>query len=109
MTTRTGIEGGIEVSFMFRRHVGGKHIHGAVALRFDDHLPYESVSTAVWPPSDNFESAVREAIEEVLMKRLGRLEKTRVTLRRIDWDEVDSCESGFRRAAKAAAEAAFDV
>ena len=43
------------------------------------------------------------------MQRLGSLERTRVTLKGIDWDEVDSCESGFRRAAKAAAEAAFDV
>ena len=40
------------------------------------------------------------------MQRLGSLERTRVTLKGIDWDEVDSCESGFRRAAKAAAEAA---
>ena len=109
MATRTGIDGGVEVSFEFRRHVGGKYVHGAVGLQFDNHLPYEFVSVAVWPTSDNFENAVRESIEGVLMARLGNLDKTRVTLKSIGWDEMASCESGFRRAAKVATEAAFDV
>jgi hypothetical protein len=109
MAMRTGIDGGVEVSFEFRRHVGGKYIQGAVGLQFDDHFPYEFVSVAVWPTSDNYEIAIRESIEGVLMERLGNLDRTRVTLKSIVWDDVASCESGFRRAAKVATEVAFDV
>jgi hypothetical protein len=109
MPTRTGIDGGIEVTLEFFRHVGPRYIHGAVTLRFDSHLKYEFVSKAIWPTSDNYENAVREAVEQVLLERLGNLNKTRVELRRIAWDEVNSCEAGFRRAALAATKAAFEV
>jgi hypothetical protein len=67
------------------------------------------VSVAVWPTSDSYETAIRESIEGVLMERLGNLDRTRVTLKSIGWDEVASCEFGFRRAAKVATEAAFEV
>jgi len=109
MTTRRGIDGGIEVTLEFSRHMGPRYIHGAVTLQFDSHLPYAFVSTASWPAEDNYESAIREAVEEVLLERLGSLRMTRVLLKRIGWNEIDSCESGFRRAALAATKAAFEV
>jgi hypothetical protein len=100
---------GVEVSFEYSRHVGPRFIHGAVTLQFDGHLPYEFLSTAVWPTSDNYEAAIREAVEEVLRERLGGLEKTRVLLKRVGWDDVNSCEAGFRCAAEVATKAAFEV
>jgi hypothetical protein len=109
MSNRTSIGSGIEVTLEFSRHLGPRYIHGAVTLQFDSHLPYAFVSTAVWPTSANYETAIREAVEEVLLERLGDLSKTRVLLKRVGWNEVDSCESGFRSAARAATKAAFEV
>lgn len=109
MIERTGLDVGIEVTLEFSRYVGPRYIHGAVTLMFDSHLPYSFQSQAVWPTSDNYEVAIQEAVEEILRERLGGLNKTRVLLKRIAWDEVNSCESGFRRAAKAATIAAFEV
>ena len=87
MSERVGIDGGIEVTFEFSRHVGSRYIHGAVTLQFDSHLPYSFQSKAVWPTSDNYEAAIQEAVEEVLRERLGGLNKTRVMLSRVGWDE----------------------
>ncbi len=109
MTNRSGVDGGIEVALEFSRHLGPRYIHGAVTLQFDSHLPYAFVSSAIWPTSENYETAIREAVEEVLLERLGTLEKTRVLLKHVGWNEVNSCEAGFRRAARAATNAAFEV
>jgi hypothetical protein len=109
MTSRTGIDGGIEITLEFFRHVGPRYFHGAVTLQFDSDLPYEFVSTAVWATSDNYENAIREGVEAVLLDRLGSLAKTRVLLKRIAWDDAASCEAGFRSAAIAATKAAFNV
>ena len=109
MTNRTGIDGGIEVTLEFMRHVGPRYIHGGVTLQFDSNLPYAFSSNAVWPTSDNYEVAIREAVENVLLERLGNLDKTRVLLKGVTWDEVNSCEAGFRRAALVATKAAFEV
>ena len=109
MSNRTGIDGGIEVTLEFSRHLGPRYIHGAVTLQFDSHLSYEFVSTAIWPTSDNFENAIQEAVEEILLERLGHINETRVLLKRVGWNEVSSCEAGFRRAARAATKIAFEV
>jgi hypothetical protein len=109
MASRTGIDGGNEVTLEFSQHIGPRYVHGAVTLLFDSNLPYEFVSTAVWPTSDNYESAIREGVEAVLLERIGRLSKTRVLLKRIAWNEVASCEIGFHRAAITATKVAFDV
>lgn len=109
MIKRAGIDGGIEITLEFSRHVGARYIHGAVTLQFDSHLPYSFESHAIWPTSDNYEMAIQETVEEILRERLGDLSKTRVLLKRVGWDEVNSCESGFRRAARAATNAAFEV
>jgi hypothetical protein len=109
MSNRTGIVGGVEVTLEFSRHLGPRCIHGAVTLQFDSNLPYSFVSSAVWPASDNYETAIREAVEEVLLMCLGNLSKTRVVLKHVGWDEVNSCEAGFRSAARAATKAVFEV
>ena len=109
MANQTGIDGGIEVTFEFSRHLGPRYVHGSVTLQFSSHLPYTFESTAVWPVSDNYEVAVQESVEEVLLAYLGDLSKTHVLLKRINWDEVSSCEAGFRQAARAATKAAFEI
>ena len=98
-----------EVTFEFLRHVGPRFIHGGVTLRFEASEEYEFVTRATWPTTDNYENAVREAIEDVLLRQLGKLKGTKVVLERIRWDPINSSENGFRRAARAAAEAAFIV
>ncbi len=108
MSKQRGV-GGVEVSFEYRRHVGPRFIHGGVTLQFDGHLPYRFVSTAKWPGSDSYEPAIRETIEEVLRERQGNLGTTQVTLKHISWDEMNSCEVGFRRATLVAARAAFEI
>ena len=93
----------------FSRYVGPRHVHGAVTLRFDSLQPYSFESKAIWPAGDNHEAAVRQAVEQVLLEKQGHLNTTCVTLARIEWDEVASCEAGFHGAARAAALAAFMV
>jgi hypothetical protein len=67
------------------------------------------VSRVQWPSADNYETAIREAVEAVLQECQGHTETTRVVLTHIEWDDVASCEIGFKNAAVAATRAAFDV
>ena len=101
--------GQVEVSFSFSRHVGPRYVHGAVTLQFDGLLPYSFVSQAKWPTGGNYDAAVRRAVEAALSDRLGALERVAVTLKRIEFDPVNSSQLGFERAARAATLAAFDV
>ncbi len=101
--------GQVLVTFEYSRHVGPKHVHGGVSLRFDSQRPYSFESRARWPAGDNYEAQVRAAVESVLLERCGALETCRVVLESIVWDEVNSCVIGFERAARAATEMAFVV
>jgi hypothetical protein len=101
--------GEVEVFFEFRRHLGPRFVHGAVRLQFDSSQPYSFVSEAKWPEKDNYEAVVRSAVEQVLLERIGSLEKVSVVLRSITFHPVDSSAEGFRRAARAATEAAFNT
>jgi hypothetical protein len=101
--------GQVEVSFRFARHVGPRFVHGAVTLQFESLRPYFFTSKAVWPATDNYDSAVGDEVQTVIQELQGHLGSTSVTLMAIEWDDVASCESGFRQAARAATEAAFKV
>lgn len=87
--------GQIEVTFEFARHVGPRFIHGAVTLSFDALRPYAFISKVTWPHTDNYEAAIREAVEQVLLEHQGHLKTTEVVLKRIGWDDVASCSEGF--------------
>jgi hypothetical protein len=108
MSKRLG-PGQVEITFRFSRHIGGTFIQGGLTLQLDGLKPYAFVSRAHWPATDNYEAAVRETVEQVLQERQGHLASTHVTLKAIDWDDVTSCEIGFRSAARAAIHAAFDA
>ena len=102
--------GYVEISFRYSRFVSARgYIHGGVTLKFEGEQPYSFASRAQWPDSDNYERAIREAVEQVLLERQGHIKSTRVTLERIEWDSINSCELGFRRAATVATRAAFEV
>ena len=101
--------GQVEVAFRYSRHIGPKYIHGSVTLQFDAIQPYAFVSEATWPSADNYTASIQRAVEEVLQEKQGHLKSPRVVLKRVEWDDVDSCEIGFRRAAAAATRAAFEV
>jgi hypothetical protein len=101
--------GQVEVTFEYSRHVGPRFVHGAVTLLFDALQPYQFVSKATWPTTDNYEAAIRKAVEQVLIEHRGSLENTLVALKRVGWDDVASCEMGFVKAARAATKAAFEV
>ncbi len=100
---------GTEVSFEFLRHVGPRFIHGAVRLVFHEAAEFSFVSQAEWPPGENHDSAVSCAVQEVLAANGSRSLNTRVVLRSITWDPINSSESGFQRAARAATQAALCV
>lgn len=100
--------GQVEISLRYYRHIGPTFIHGGVTLRFDSLQPYGFASTAQWPTTDNYESTVQKAVEKVLKERQGHLETTQVVLTAIEWDKINSCADGFRRAATAATRAAFE-
>jgi hypothetical protein len=98
-----------ELTFEFRRHVGGRFVHGCVTLRLESCEHYEFSSFAAWPLAENHDGAVRQSVEQVLIERLGTLDGTKVVLSSIRWDPVSSSEAGFRRAARAATIAAFEA
>lgn len=99
--------GQIRISLEYRRHAGPRFVHGAVELNFDVLGSPGFFSKAVWPEGDDYEAAVREEVEKVLAEWVGGT-PIRVTLESITFDEVSSCEVGFRRAARAATLAAFE-
>src|SRR5262245_38282917 len=101
--------GQVDITMRYLRQVGPKNIHGGLTLRFDSLRPYAFVSNVQWPSGGNYESAIREAVEEQLQGLQGSLEATLVLLTQIEWDDVASCEAGFRKAAAAATRAAFDL
>ena len=101
--------GQVEISFRYSRHVGPKYVHGGLTLQFDSLKPYAFITRASWPGTDNYETSIRQAVEEVLRERQGHLASTLVVLKQIEWDDIASCEIGFRRAAAAATRAAFEV
>jgi len=100
---------GTEVSFAFLRHVGPRSIHGAVRLSFERASEFTFISQAEWPVGENYDRAVSAAVEQVLASAGNRVLKTKVVLKSIEWDPINSSESGFRRAAHAAASAAISV
>jgi hypothetical protein len=101
--------GQVEITFRYSRHVGPRYVHGGLTLKFDSLQPYAFMSHARWPSTANYETAIREAVEQVLKERQGHTESTLVVLTHVEWEEVDSCEVGFKRAAAAATRAAFEV
>jgi hypothetical protein len=101
--------GQIAITLVYSRHVGGKYVHGGLTLRFDSLRPYAFVSHAQWPRTDNYESSIRDAVEQTLLQLQAHKDSTVVVLKHIEWDDVGSCELGFRRAAVAAVRAAFEV
>jgi hypothetical protein len=101
--------GEVEISLSYARHLGPRLRQGGVTLRFGPSAEYCFESQVEWPKGADYGSAVRKAIEEALLRRVGALPNVRVVLAGIVWHDVDSSLEGFRRAAAAAAAAAFDV
>ena len=101
--------GQVTFTFVYSRHVGPTFMHGGLTLKFDSLRPYAFVTRADWPSAANYDASIREAVEEVLRERQGHIRSTLVVLTQIEWDDIHSCEVGFRRAAMAATRAAFEV
>jgi hypothetical protein len=83
-------------------------MHGGVKLRFESGDAFSFLSNASWPSSDNYEAAIRQGVESVFIERFGALSPVRVTLEDVSWDPINSCEAGFRSAARAATIACLD-
>jgi hypothetical protein len=90
-------------------HDSQEYVHGGLTLQFDSLRPYAFVSRVQWPGPDNYETSIREAVEQVLREFQGHADSTLVALTRIEWDEAASCRLGFERAAAAATRTAFEV
>jgi hypothetical protein len=99
---------GVRASFEYSRHLGPRFMHGGVELRFESGDSFSFSSNASWPSPDNYETAIRQGVEGVLMERFGALSAVRVTLEGVSWDPINSCEAGFRCAARAATIACLD-
>ncbi len=102
------LPGDVTVRFEYTRHVGPRHVHGAVALQFARASAFQFTSVVTWPGSDDFDAAVAEAVRDVLAAR-GVLAQTSCKLVSVGWDALASCRSGFAAAARAATLAAFEV
>ena len=101
--------GQLEIALEYARHTGPRFLRASVKLRFDSLRPYSFSSQATWPPGVDYTESVQSGVEEALMQRLGKLEQTEVTLLEVSVHPVDSAPMAFKRAARAATEAAFAV
>ncbi len=75
--------GQVEITFSYSRHIGPRYVHGGLTLQFDSRQPYTFVSRAQWPGTDDYETSIREAVEQALRERQGHTESTLVVLTRI--------------------------
>jgi len=75
--------GQVEITFSYTRHVGPRYVHGGLTLQFDSLRPYAFVSRAQWPAADNYDTSIREAVEQVLQERQGHTQSTLVVLGRV--------------------------
>jgi hypothetical protein len=96
-----------QISLRYYKHIGPKYLHGDVTLQFDSLQPYSFSSEAKWPNAGNYDEQIRQAVEEALLEHQRYLNRMRVVLKKIEWDEIESCALGFQLAAKAAVHAAF--
>lgn len=55
MDTRPGE---VSIHFEYTRHVGPRHVHGAVGLQFSRSASFQFTSVALWPGSDDYTAAV---------------------------------------------------
>lgn len=94
--------GPVTISAEYRRHTGGKDIHGAVTITFDTSVRHGFRSMVRWPAGNNYDEVVRGAVDDLLIELQGSLEWTEVTLEAIIWNDVHSCERGFAQAAREA-------
>ena len=100
--------GEVEVAFRYSRHLGPRYVSGSVVLNFSRAAFFSFASEATWP-SEDYDAAVREGVEDALRQRLTASDSVAVVLKSIEWDNVESCAMGFTQAAFAATQAAFFV
>ena len=78
-------------------------------LRFEPAEEFAFCDMVAWPAEiGNYSAAVEEVIREVLSKH-DALHTTSVTLESAQFHSVNSCESGFKIAARFAVESAFQA
>ena len=100
--------GYVTVHFEYSRHVGPRHVHGAVVIQLSPAPAFQFTSAAQWPTSADYTAAIERVVRDVLSVR-GALSQTSCKLLSVGWDAAASCEAGFEAAARAATDAAFEV
>jgi hypothetical protein len=101
--------GEVEVTVSYLRHVGPRYIQGGVTLRCHIADAYSFESLATWPHEESYAATVEDVVTAELQRRLGALPTARIQLTQIVWDDVNSSQEGFRRAAAGAVSALLDV
>jgi hypothetical protein len=79
-----------------------------VTLSFEASTRFLFVSAVTWP-AEALHEVVAEAVKDALNAAGGQHVNMLVTLKAIEWDEVNSSASGFKRAARAATLAALQL
>ena len=98
----------VKVTFEYSRAMGPRSMHGGLTLEFSKAASYSFSSTAQWPSSDDYTNAVEASVREVLDSK-GVANQTACKLTGVTWHPVNSCQSGFQHAARAATLAAMEV
>ena len=75
-------------------------------MSFEPAEDFRFESTVEWPDGDNYDLAVKKAVEEALAE-LSLRRAYVCHLEAITWHPVDSCQVGFAAAARHATFAAF--
>jgi hypothetical protein len=101
--------GEVEISVSYLRHVGPRYIQGGLTLRCHIADTYSFESLATWPREESYAATVKDVITAELQRRLGALPTARIQLTHMVWDDVNSSQEGFRRAAVGAVSALLEI
>ena len=100
--------GYVQVSYTYSRVLGPRSVHGSVTLAFSPASAFLFRDEVMWPREiGNYSKAVEACVREVLGSRNALAHE--VILKSATFDPVNSCEAGFRTAARVATESAFEV
>ena len=95
-----------EVNEVYQVHTGGRSIYGEVFLSAEPHDSFKFNSLVVWPDKgheDMYNKMVMHGIIDVLFTYTDTpILGVSIVLKKIGWDEIDSCAIGYYHAARKA-------
>jgi hypothetical protein len=97
------------VSFALSIPLGPRGMKAGLTLAYEGQYPLAFKSVVAWPQTENFESAIRSGILDVLLKDGSPIIGGIFQLVSVQIDPIDSSEVSFRLAAREAARSLISI